>query len=402
MIKFYCPSCNQKLGVPDDYAGRRIRCNKCSTPSIVPKSETSIVPQEVKSQSVTATGVPAAAQSASAKIELEPSLNFESSDIPPMDPNAELLRQISRARADSINSTAMNTKSESPPSFERFGVFSKILNPLISIFGSFPLAVLSSAVCAAIVIVIWNCISAAVGFPLEVFYIAVALAAGLGLCVISEQRSASMGLLALFMAIIAIIAARIVQVERFVFPEWRSLVAAVDIPPEREQLYLMLNSFGSKQMRQAHRAAIAEDNTEMMQIAICALIQDKQISPSQGADLSRKARSQMERISHPYDPNSDNITFDEPALSEIWSKVNEKFGEWNSPEKRVAAAGTYQIRQIFFIEQCRYKTLLDDYPKAVTAGFFVVDGCIFLFLRVTYCLVGLIGAYKTCSTSFMD
>jgi hypothetical protein len=37
MIKFYCPNCRQKLGVPDSYAGRRIRCNGCSNTSIVPK-----------------------------------------------------------------------------------------------------------------------------------------------------------------------------------------------------------------------------------------------------------------------------------------------------------------------------------------------------------------------------
>jgi hypothetical protein len=37
MIKFHCPNCKQKLGVPDTYAGHRIRCNACSKTSIVPK-----------------------------------------------------------------------------------------------------------------------------------------------------------------------------------------------------------------------------------------------------------------------------------------------------------------------------------------------------------------------------
>lgn len=37
MIKFRCGHCRQKLGVPDEYAGRRVRCNKCSQPCTVPR-----------------------------------------------------------------------------------------------------------------------------------------------------------------------------------------------------------------------------------------------------------------------------------------------------------------------------------------------------------------------------
>lgn len=37
MIKFRCGSCNQKLGVPDEYAGRRVKCTKCGEVTIVPE-----------------------------------------------------------------------------------------------------------------------------------------------------------------------------------------------------------------------------------------------------------------------------------------------------------------------------------------------------------------------------
>lgn len=36
MIKFRCPHCDQKLGVPDEYAGRRVRCSKCNQSFTVP------------------------------------------------------------------------------------------------------------------------------------------------------------------------------------------------------------------------------------------------------------------------------------------------------------------------------------------------------------------------------
>jgi hypothetical protein len=48
MIKFHCPSCSQKLGVPDDYAGKRIRCSKCSQPAFVPHPEIVITPAAAK------------------------------------------------------------------------------------------------------------------------------------------------------------------------------------------------------------------------------------------------------------------------------------------------------------------------------------------------------------------
>lgn len=36
MIKFRCGACGQKLGVPDDYAGRLVKCTGCATPVRVP------------------------------------------------------------------------------------------------------------------------------------------------------------------------------------------------------------------------------------------------------------------------------------------------------------------------------------------------------------------------------
>ncbi len=36
MIKFHCVHCNHKLGVPDEWAGKRIRCSRCKETSLVP------------------------------------------------------------------------------------------------------------------------------------------------------------------------------------------------------------------------------------------------------------------------------------------------------------------------------------------------------------------------------
>ncbi len=50
MIKFRCPHCNQKLGVPDEYASRRVRCSKCSEPLTVPAQQAAPTEQPAKPQ----------------------------------------------------------------------------------------------------------------------------------------------------------------------------------------------------------------------------------------------------------------------------------------------------------------------------------------------------------------
>lgn len=36
MVDFECSNCNQKFSVPGKYAGKRIRCKKCSSVNVVP------------------------------------------------------------------------------------------------------------------------------------------------------------------------------------------------------------------------------------------------------------------------------------------------------------------------------------------------------------------------------
>lgn len=56
MIKFKCDFCDQRLGVPDDFIGKRVRCTKCRAVNIVPTNEERIAKDAVR----TATVLPAA------------------------------------------------------------------------------------------------------------------------------------------------------------------------------------------------------------------------------------------------------------------------------------------------------------------------------------------------------
>ena len=39
MIKFHCPKCQKKIGVPDNQSGKRIRCPRCGDAVAVPAFE---------------------------------------------------------------------------------------------------------------------------------------------------------------------------------------------------------------------------------------------------------------------------------------------------------------------------------------------------------------------------
>jgi DNA-directed RNA polymerase subunit RPC12/RpoP len=143
MIKFRCSNCNKKFGVPDDYAGRRIRCNTCDQHTFVPKSAAQItilpsIPDRVAAEpSEVDGGVPASGgpmelsqKPQDAQIELQPPFQFEEfklspeEDLPPMDPNLEAIRQASRLRAQH---SAETTKTDEKP--ERFPAKEAVASP---------------------------------------------------------------------------------------------------------------------------------------------------------------------------------------------------------------------------------------------------------------------------------
>jgi DNA-directed RNA polymerase subunit RPC12/RpoP len=143
MIKFRCSNCNKKFGVPDDYAGRRIRCNTCDQHTFVPKSAAQVtilpsIPDRVAAEpSEVGGGVPASGgpmelsqKPQDAQIELQPPFQFEEfklspeEDLPPMDPNLEAIRQASRLRAQH---SAETTKTDEKP--ERFPAKEAVASP---------------------------------------------------------------------------------------------------------------------------------------------------------------------------------------------------------------------------------------------------------------------------------
>ena len=45
MIKFYCGNCEKKIGVPYEYAGKKVRCPRCKEGVAVPQPEPDTHPE---------------------------------------------------------------------------------------------------------------------------------------------------------------------------------------------------------------------------------------------------------------------------------------------------------------------------------------------------------------------
>jgi hypothetical protein len=79
MIKFQCPKCRKRFGVPDDFAGRSVHCNQCKQHMIVPK-------------------IPAPAKTPETRIELQPPVQYDTAkhtaikNTPQVDPDDQELR----------------------------------------------------------------------------------------------------------------------------------------------------------------------------------------------------------------------------------------------------------------------------------------------------------------------
>lgn len=241
MIKYRCPNCQQKLGVPDEYEGRRIRCSKCAQPSVVPRR---ILPVAQPVQN-TAGAVPVAAvaaQAASARPQPAPAAAGVSRpapiphqhrpaaadptppsqsvttmpDLPELvpeeermqevqeDPNAQILRDFRNSRARKIDlkipgrKPGRREKPPKPDQGEEKGGFS--LGDLIPDALRTPLAILLALGLVGGLILTWVAVAKTADSSMSFFVALIPLAGGAALRLIPE-RGMAVGLMAVILGI---------------------------------------------------------------------------------------------------------------------------------------------------------------------------------------------------------
>ncbi len=228
MIKFRCQHCQQKLGVPDEYAGRRVRCNKCSQPSTVPASVAKVpiteIPQAAAAKksvpstvsAKTGTAVSSEVSSASQK-PAHPSTG--SHDVvkrqpqqPPQpesdvldeiedDPRQEAIRQ---ARQEQLRQARSEKKHTKTGRVKKEKSDRLTLSEMIPNFLRLPLGLLVGIVAGGLTILIWVFSAQATESALCVTALFVPVAISLGVRAMTIQRDFLLGVLCLLLGAMGI------------------------------------------------------------------------------------------------------------------------------------------------------------------------------------------------------
>ncbi len=189
MIKFRCVKCNQKLGVPDEWSGKRIRCSRCSEPNQVPRPQPSA---ETTHVSITPSA-PVAGDEGTQDIGAMNLLDVQGKDLPRSD---DLGDPILSQEHIPISEYRMAGRVEDT-SFRRLSLPKGVL--LI------PFSVLTSLICAVAAALLWAYLSSILGWRLNGLAVLVAASAGFGLVAVQRKQHFGIGLVSVCIGLVGIV-----------------------------------------------------------------------------------------------------------------------------------------------------------------------------------------------------
>lgn len=195
MIKVRCPHCDQKLGMPDEYAGHRVRCSKCNQPFALPKIAPAAAPA-IATLSKAAAGIASAVPSSA---DSEPLDNFEEIDVEQKianvglsqeDPREQAIRLARQQRAKDAVAGAHSAKKAAPSKISRAEKAGRIsLADRVPEALRLPLALALSFACMFAVIAIWVVAARATSMALcfVALFVPIAAAGGLKLLTVNSS-----------------------------------------------------------------------------------------------------------------------------------------------------------------------------------------------------------------------
>ena len=317
MIKFYCTRCDKKLGVPDEFAGKMVKCSRCRQPTPVPElspySETDpapeAVPKDTLSEQLVSTNL---ADSASAQ---DPSGSTDSASLPP--PTESV--QPTRIRCPKCNTLITNdtefcvvcgceispqddveieSEAESPGRFQTLAQMPRFL-----ILGS---------VAALVGMLIWIGIAYSTGKESGYAALLVGILVGFVLMVIGRNYRRDIGLLASAVTILAV-------------PLGKYLTISWVEPPPKENTRINTVEINERTIDQSVR-----DHDTLFYITCRLLVEQDRLS-------NEAAISAMHYcLAGPLSP--DQI----PSAKEHCQKVTQTFRDWPLSKRKEVIREYYQ------------------------------------------------------------
>lgn len=372
MIKFRCPHCNQKMGVPDEYANRRIRCNKCNEPSRVPAATTVSSDAKQPQSALSPPGSQGQTKRASESFsnstqqdvddlqlksphkpkptEIEAS-GFDELDMIEEAPNRQALQQLrkeqqeKRAAQTSADRKSKKKQRKARPDGGGRGFDLSELTSFVPDALRMPAGVAASVIAVSGMIGIWIVASRATASAMGFFALLVPLAGALALRQFAVEKTILWGIIAMLIGGLGIAAGKFAVTSKVVIPYFQNFVneeVLVDL-----QATLANEQFQMPQGQSAKH--IAEDGDFIRCIALISLVDDGLADPEDARKwiLYRLLASNKTNVyshlmgvlgSGPDAPPQPEI---EPEDEAMLGLAGERVMQWTMEESRLRNARQY-------------------------------------------------------------
>lgn len=342
MIKFQCSHCSQKLGVPQEYAGKRVRCSKCQQVSVVP------APADV------------------AGIELE-----RSPQPPP--PPAPETDDLERNGAIRDAARGRDRGAIVPPpiprdSAARGGAAAEVAKGM----GKIPLSLGFSVLLMSLCIILWVFVGRITGMEIGFLVLLVPTAGAWGLTYFTDNRGVMMALLAVFIGFAGMVGGKVAVAKWVIYPILQEKISQKDsefTQGFREGLE------GIGQLTPEDVEWMIEDDEVMVYIAALDVPLERQ---------TVKAMYLLDEETPDYEVA--------PEVVHGFEKAYEKLDIWDAQQKESCLRKHYTVFNEISSE-CDTELLINsDVGKAVTGIIAFIAA--FGFLDLIWFPMGLYGAWK--------
>lgn len=255
MVKFRCEHCQKKLGVPDEHAGKRVRCPQCGQPVEVPQPEEELLneiewQEDLLDSSPNEEGGPLAEQ-----------LDGELPAAPPFVP-APMAEGAAASEAGSV----------------------------LAGVGRFPLAIGAGIGAALIGAAAWAGVVYVTDYELGILSWFIGGFVGYAVMLFGGQRTKALGVLAACCAIFSIASAKAMIVKWYVLPEMNKLLTSQEYREEE----IGEDAF---ELSPDEVAALVEDPQEFFLFACHQLADDGLWDREHAADISNVYTAQTQDLS---------------------------------------------------------------------------------------------------------
>ena len=327
MIKFRCPHCQQKLGVPDEYAGRQIRCNKCSKPSTVPKP---VSPQSVQSPEIA--DVPAPVNVPDDEAARQEAIRLAAKD---------------RSRSSQKPSRQKHDKSSGDRASSRQQSGRLTLQEMIPDFLRLPLGVVFGFVASGLVVLIWTMCSRTTANALCFMALFVPVAAAYVLRLLIIERGVLAGLLCVVIGGLSIAGGKAAIAHFVVIPYFQDIA-------NEEVLTKLESILADPDLKYPSSESIkpfTRDGDFMTCAGLVCLVEEGQADPIKARSWAVHIMLHSNKLSllDLFDsatggpgaaqiPPIPNLTAeDEAVMEKVWVRLT----QWSDEEKELQMARTY-------------------------------------------------------------